>query len=84
MNVAGTGMRVVVATRVVDFRKGHDGPAAERSAGLGGPLVTEREHQRRGARGAGDDAGAHTHAGGAPAPVRIEVVLKRRRGTAER
>ena len=24
MNVAGTGMRVVVATRPVDFRKGHD------------------------------------------------------------
>ena len=28
MNVAGTGMRVVVATRPVDFRKGHDGLAA--------------------------------------------------------
>ena len=28
MNVAGPGMRVVVATRPVDFRKGHDGLAA--------------------------------------------------------
>ena len=28
MNVAGTGMRVVVATRPVDFRKGHGGLAA--------------------------------------------------------
>ena len=28
MNVAGTRMRVVVATRPVDFRKGHDGLAA--------------------------------------------------------
>ena len=28
MSVAGTGMRVVVATRAVDFRKGHDGLAA--------------------------------------------------------
>ena len=28
MNVAGTRMRVVVATRAVDFRKGHDGLAA--------------------------------------------------------
>ena len=28
MNVAGTGMRVVVATHPVDFRKGHDGLAA--------------------------------------------------------
>ena len=28
MNVAVTGMRVVVATRPVDFRKGHDGLAA--------------------------------------------------------
>ena len=28
MNVAGTGIRVVVATRPVDFRKGHDGLAA--------------------------------------------------------
>ena len=28
MIVAGTGMRVVVATRPVDFRKGHDGLAA--------------------------------------------------------
>ena len=28
MNVAGTGMRVVVATRPVAFRKGHDGLAA--------------------------------------------------------
>ena len=28
MNVAGMGMRVVVATRPVDFRKGHDGLAA--------------------------------------------------------
>ena len=28
MNVAGTGMRVVVATRPVDFRKGHDRLAA--------------------------------------------------------
>ena len=28
MNVAGTGMRVVVAKRPVDFRKGHDGLAA--------------------------------------------------------
>ena len=28
MNVAGTGMRVVVVTRLVDFRKGHDGLAA--------------------------------------------------------
>ena len=28
MKVAGTGMRVVVATRAVDFRKGHDGLAA--------------------------------------------------------
>ena len=28
MNVAGTQMRVVVATRPVDFRKGHDGLAA--------------------------------------------------------
>ena len=27
MNVAGTGMRVVVATHPVDFRKGHDGLA---------------------------------------------------------
>ena len=36
MNVAGTGMRVVVATRPVDFRKGHDGLAAvvEREFGL--------------------------------------------------
>ena len=28
MIIAGTGMRVVVATRPVDFRKGHDGLAA--------------------------------------------------------
>ena len=28
MNMAGPGMRVVVATRPVDFRKGHDGLAA--------------------------------------------------------
>ena len=28
MNVAVTGMRVVVATRPVDFRKDHDGLAA--------------------------------------------------------
>ena len=28
MIVAGTGMRVVVATHPVDFRKGHDGLAA--------------------------------------------------------
>ena len=28
MNVAGTEMRVVVATRPVDFRKGHDGLVA--------------------------------------------------------
>ena len=28
MIVAGTGTRVVVATRPVDFRKGHDGLAA--------------------------------------------------------
>ena len=36
MNVAGTGMRVVVATRPVDFRKGHDGLAAvvEQELGL--------------------------------------------------
>ena len=27
MNVAGTGIRVVVATRPVDIRKGHDGLA---------------------------------------------------------
>ena len=56
----------------------------ERSAGLGDPLVTEREHQRRGARGALDDAGAHAHAARAPAPQRIEIVLERRRGTAVR
>ena len=36
MNVAGMGMRVVVATRPVDFRKGHDGLAAvvEQELGL--------------------------------------------------
>ena len=36
MNVAGTGMRVVVTTRPVDFRKGHDGLAAvvEQELGL--------------------------------------------------
>ena len=56
----------------------------ERSAGLGDPLVTKREHQRRGARGSLDDAGAHAHAALAPAPQRMEVVLERRRGTAER
>ena len=41
MNVAGTGMRMAVATRPVDFRKGHDGLAAvvEHEPGLD-PVVS--------------------------------------------
>ena len=35
MNVARTGMRVVVATRPVKFRKGHDGLAAVVDEALG-------------------------------------------------
>ena len=48
MNVAGTGMRVVVATRPVDFRKGHDGLAAvvEHELGLD-PFNRVGRHYRR-------------------------------------
>lgn len=73
MIVAGSGMRVVVATRPVDFRKGHDALAAlvehelglDPYSGVGVPVPASRSGQ--GAVVGRDGSGARIEASGARA-----------------